>query len=374
MKRLFILFIFISSILATGVAAEFWACFNYQERINYCDYGKADETCDNHNGCAMCMSVYDEVEECFYHGVWPKCNQLNPNDCQTFGGGTIDTQPPSITFSSPKLDGTSLFTSTRVPFIFSLDERAAVYYYDNIHGRGRWTRVCTSCTSYDRSRSFKEGFNDLTIRAVDVVGNEGTLDLEFFVDSKKPRVYKTLPRRGFADGNFYIEYSEVNPVELLIHWKEEGSTGYPLTQVIPLGDCVPVRTTKMGCTTAINVDLFHGKEIEYWVTLTDIVGNVGTSRHYDLEVDIVAPVINEFNHEQDGRRMYFTFNITEDNFDEIKYMDNTDTRPRWRRLCSRLRDGICKTRKSFSTGQHDLDIKVLDDAGNYVETSLAFDV
>ncbi|MEK6862264.1 MAG: hypothetical protein AABY07_09955, partial [Nanoarchaeota archaeon] len=86
------------------------------------------------------------------------------------------------------------------------------------------------------------------------------------------------------------------------------------------------------------------------------------------------PEINSFSHEIDRRRVTFIFDITEDNFDEINYIDYSDTKPRERRLCSRLRDGICEIRKTFSRGEHNLTFTILDEAGNSVQESLVFTI
>ena len=37
-------------------------------------------------------------------------------------------------------------------------------------------------------------------------------------------------------------------------------------------------------------------------------------------------------------------------FDEINYLDLIDSKPKERRICSGLKEGICKVRKTFSVG------------------------
>lgn len=84
------------------------------------------------------------------------------------------------------------------------------------------------------------------------------------------------------------------------------------------------------------------------------------------------PILNYFNYSIDRRRVEFIFNVTEINFDEINYIDWNGRRPRERRLCSRLRYGICEKRKSFRTSEHNLTITVLDNAGNSIERKINF--
>ena len=95
-----------------------------------------------------------------------------------------------------------------------------------------------------------------------------------------------------------------------------------------------------------------------------------------MDVDTVAPILNNPDSfwEQDGRNVYFAFNVTEENFDEANYLDLNDDRARERRLCSRLRDGVCEGRASFRSGSYELLIKILDDAGNSIEEFIEFTV
>jgi len=106
--------------------------------------------------------------------------------------------------------------------------------------------------------------------------------------------------------------------------------------------------------------------------LRDIVNNSDESRHNKVAIDTTPPVLNSFDYLIDGRRVDFIFNVTETNFDEIDYIDFNDSRPRERRLCSRLKDEICEVKKSFRSGEHHLTITVLDKAGNSVLEEISF--
>ena len=54
----------------------------------------------------------------------------------------------------------------------------------------------------------------------------------------------------------------------------------------------------------------------------------------------------------------------------MRYMDNSDSRPIWRTMCSRLNEGICEKRLTLRDGEHSLNIQALDDAGNSVNSGL----
>ena len=317
------------------------------------------------------MSVYKDAEDCYIHGVWPKCNII-PKECSTSGGGDIDAEPPELVINNPEQD--FVYDSRSVLLDTEVDEESDIYYYDNINGRGIWTRVCTDCMGYARKRNFDEGFNDITFKAEDVVGNEVYVNRTFFVDSKKPRVKKTEPRRGYADGSFYVEFQEASPVSLMLYYGD-ANPGMR-TQEINLNMCENIKgkSDKFACDVEVNLQDYDGKEIEYWFNVSDIAGSSHENKPTILQVDTTFPVINFFDYNIDGKYVTFTFNITEINFDEVEYIDWVDTRPRWRRLCSRLKEGICEKRKSFRTGFHNIDLQVVDEAGNSVGRHIEFDV
>jgi hypothetical protein len=356
------------------VNAEFWACFNKGEQINYCNPKVPDRTCSSSMGCEYCMSTYDASRSCYNQGNWQVCNGI-VKDCTTGIGGnhTIDGTPPEFTLNSPEKDG--VYTSRSTLLDFDLDEKASVYFYDNLNGRARWTRVCSGCypgsPAYSRRRSFKEGFNNLTFRAVDVVGNEVLIERTFFVDSKKPQIHRSQPRRGFASGLFEIQYTELNLEYISLTY------GNLLTgmQTINLTSCISGK--RQWCSTDVDLGIYDGQQIEYSFMIGDIAGNVKQYPFKKLDVDVTSPKLNNIpfhNYTEGERYVRFTFNVTEENFDEIVYFDHLERRPRWRRLCSRLRDGICEKRKSFRRGTHVLDIEVIDDAGNAIAERINFTI
>ena len=368
-KRILILggMILIAVVLINFVGAEFWACFDKGEVTYYCNNYKPDKTCTGSNGCVRCMSVYREAENCYIHGVWPSCLQI-PQNCSAGGGGTIDSEAPEINLISP-LNG-SLYNARSVMFSFELNENANVYYLDLINGRGRWTNICQGCRSYGNKRSFSEGLNNLIIRAEDDSGNEAYKNVSFFIDSKDPRILKTLPLNSFADGNFEVQFKEENPISLVLHYGDK-------TQNVDfVNDCHEERS-KIYCDNFVDLEEFDGQQINYWYTLTDIAGNIDESKERSLSVDTTAPVINNPDSfwTQSGRYIYFNLSITENNFDEVSYnyLDSHGI-VKEKRLCSILKNGMCITKKAFTTGHYDLTINVLDEAGNSVGVPVSFDV
>ena len=353
-------------VLALNLAsAEFWSCFSQGERIDYCNSNIPDRTAPVSN-YRLCMNSYNSGLNCYSPGNWNVCNTLSPA-CVLSGNGTnIDGEPPVFNLQNP-VNGT-IYTERKIPLIFNINEDSDVYYLDVINGRGRWTRVCSDCMSYSRSRSFKEGLNNLRFRAVDRNDNEAFFDIAFFVDSTEPKVSTANPRSGFANGHFDVQFSEVNPMEVVLHYGNSDS-GMLQKTLNPNSECHDVKTRKL-CETNVSLSQYDGEQIQYWFTVKDIAGNTDDSKITYLDVDITPPVINNINYTIDSNRVTFLINITELNFDSMRYMDNSDSRPIWRTMCSRLNEGICEKRLTLRDGEHSLNIQALDDAGNSVNSGL----
>ena len=72
--------------------------------------------------------------------------------------------------------------------------------------------------------------------------------------------------------------------------------------------------------------------------------------------------------EKSGR--YAVFNMTilnEDkySFNKVEYIDNSALKPTWKSLCTSLSYGkYCYKKIYFQSGNHDITVRVSDDAGN----------
>ncbi|MBS3093949.1 hypothetical protein J4456_05205 [Candidatus Pacearchaeota archaeon] len=124
----------------------------------------------------------------------------------------------------------------------------------------------------------------------------------------------------------------------------------------------------------INLSNYYKQEINYWLEIKDIADNRATSRINKIKIDTTSPFVNVFNYSINKRKVKFYFNVTEENFDEIMYIDTMDRRPRDKNLCSNLKKGICESSESFKSGAHNLTIKILDKAGNSKEISVLFTI
>ncbi|MFH0712088.1 MAG: hypothetical protein V1889_03185 [archaeon] len=385
MERKKILMVGMVLILAVSfvsfASAEFWACFEKGDVVKYCSGYKPDWTCGLSSGCEKCISIYRESENCYVHGIWSECNKVSKN-CSNLGTNqTVDGEPPEFDLNSPVEGG--LYSSRSVLVDFDLNEIADVYYYDNINGRGKWVRVCQECSagahSYSKTRSFSEGLNDLTFKAVDVVGNSVEVGRTFIVDSKKPKISGVEPRSGATNGLLSLDFIEENPEEIVLEFGVAGDMeimNFDSNWIA--GNCgVNVKDArKRHCEFDVRAEMarFDG-EISYSFSVEDVVGNVYEKGVKKIVADTSAPVLNnplDF-WRVDGKYVYFNLNISEENLDEVTY-SYIDSRGREKvgKICSRLKNGICEAKKSFRSGEEIVGIQIVDEAGNGVGYGINF--
>lgn len=184
---------------------------------------------------------------------------------------------------------------------------------------------------------------------------------------------KTEPRSDYASGLFQVQYSEENLAEIRIFYGNE-ETGFRNSSLVNCSS-----GEKVWCSIDVNLEDYDGERIEYYFIVKDIAGNEKRSQiRQNLNVDTTFPILNNpgsfWNYTSGERYVRFVLDITEENLDKIYYIDNSAENPRLRTLCSRLRDGICETRKSFSRGNHSLDIQVTDEAGNSIGEHIEFEI
>jgi len=292
----------------------------------------------------------------------------------------------NMSVNSP-LDGLS--DSRRVRFnVTTTEEVEKIEYINYADGRrARWRRLCRDCEEYGFSRkktkSLREGNNTLGFRAIDEFGFVVEENVSVFVDSKKPRISRVLPRRNkFTNGSgFYVKFREENPVRLSVFYNESLN--------LSLENCSE-DGRYMECWFDFNLSSHDparqgsngaSGEIEYRFEMEDIVGNVVSSKLTRVNVDTTAPVLEnndsfwEQGLDRKARYVYFDLNISEENLDEVNYVYN-DTRGwlREKRLCSRLRGGVCEKRKSFRRGEVLLGVRIVDEAGNFVFEEIGLEV
>ena len=298
--------------------------------------------------------------------------------CENTGSTELDITPPELDLRFP-VEG-EVYDDKRVLFDFISDEIVSVSYLDHVNGKGRWKSLCSKnrCgEGYFKKIRFSDGLNDVSVRATDDSDNEVIVRRSFYVDATKPRIYRTYPRRGFADGLFQIQFKEMNPANLILNY---GTYDDMREAEVDLDECEIIKG-KTYCDIEVDLNDYDGMEISYWFELEDIAGVVVNSKRVKVEIDTTMPVLvnsDNFWYQGEGKYnkyIYFNFEIDELNFDEVVYLyEDSRGRTREKRLCSRLKDGVCEKKKSFRKGIYALDIQVRDDAGNAIAERIEFEV
>lgn len=318
-----------------------------------------------HDTCQICVDSNN------YPTHPNRCNDIP--GCQIFGDAEPDITPPNFTIISPE---NTVYNSRMVLIELESIEPASFYY--RINNIGVWKRLVSLTKSYSKEISFKDGLNNVSFKAVDRNSNSMEKSVSFYVDSIKPKITSTLPKKGFANGDFEINFIESNPENLVLHYGVEdfeitnfSVDGFKETE-INLSDCHYFDSGKVHCPVSVSVDEFDGQEIEYWFELTDIAENVVESKHLKLKVDVSPPVIvNSDFWSQTNNIINFDIEINESNLAHVSYIDNG---MKEKKLCTKLKNGKCEKKVKFKPGHHILDIIIEDLAGNSLIERIEFDV
>lgn len=290
---------------------------------------------------------------------------------------TVTVLPGDIDIYSPIQKG--IYSERMVPINLSMSSEVNSFKYSDNGDRLR--TLCRNCDEYGftklKRKPFDDGFHELTIAAI---FDAGTIYkyINFTVDSKAPRITKTEPKRGFASGDFEIQFLEENPALVALHYGSK-NPGQETKNLDINNDC-HIDRGKHYCKINVDLEEYDEEEIEYWFEVEDIAGNTDESKPTKVNVDMTGPILNNpYSFWEQGKGkynkyIYFNINITEKNFEEISYIDLNDSKPRTRALCTRLKKGICEKRTRFGKGDHVLDIQISDEAGNTIAERIEFDV
>jgi len=166
-----------------------------------------------------------------------------------------------------------------------------------------------------------------------------------------------------------IEFQETNLDEVLL---ECGSNEIEMGEnAEALTDCEEINRNKMKCTIdtedTVLVSYDDGEKVKCRFRVTDLAGNEAVTRAYYLDIDQTDPEIKYFEYTINKRMATFILDIEEENFKQVYYIDDDDERETKKRLCNKLKDGRCYTKKRFNPGDYSLTIYVEDKAGNIAE-------
>ncbi|HRZ85571.1 MAG TPA: hypothetical protein P5277_02215 [Candidatus Paceibacterota bacterium] len=311
----------------------------------------------SHTTCNYCVKGYNAADNCYYYAGFD-CKKYCVGSGSGSGGGSNDLDAPVITINSPQ--NNQLYSTRKVTLGIALNEQAKIEYTDLNDGRGRWSTFCKSCSSGMKSLSFNDGENRYLIKATDGSGNEETKEIKFFIDSQKPRIHTFGPLKGYADGTFWVQYTEDNLQEVTINYGNVAK-GFNSTKITSCDN-----GKKQNCEIEVNLKKYDGQQIEYYFTIKDIAGSVVESKKAKLDVDVSFPNITSLNYRVEDRKVYFDIDVNEANLASITYTDESQVVPKPKKLCSKLVDEKCNARVTFGYGEHYLNIEVSDKAGNII--------
>ncbi len=292
-----------------------------------------------------------------------RCNAIPGQVCSQTNATRLDVDPPEIEILSPEEQG--VYTTKSILLNVETNERADISFIENHRSSNNWKMICNNCFSRSRQRTFDEGLNDLTIRAIDRAGNIGYRNLTFYIDSKAPKIFSISPRsKSFASEIFEIEFDEANPETLVLSYGNS-QTGFREKVLNINDDCSLDRRYK--CSAQINLADYDNQEIEYEFIITDLAGQSRSKRGGRIKVDATFPIINSISHLLFGsNRAEITLEITEENFNKAVYINHAQNRPRETTFCSRVRNNLCKKRIPLQPGLNSIDFTVTDKAGNSI--------
>ena len=261
-----------------------------------------------------------------------------------------------------------IYEDKKIVFNISASEELDLIEYKELNdGNSKWKKICSDCEEYGyshkRTKIFSDGEHNLSIRATDYYSQVKEENISIFIDSTAPKISKNLPKKNAVTNgsDFYIKFKEENPINLTLYFNG--------TYDVDLENECDFDGRYYECDFDVNLINHDGEEIEYWFNLTDVAGNFDESKLTNVKVDTTSPILNNESYWVRGTGLYwnyvyFTFNVTEENFDEISYsyLDSKGNLKE-RKLCSKLKNGICETRKKIYVGE-EIGIKILDDAGN----------
>lgn len=308
-------------------------------------------TC-RHTSCQVCVNEATKA-----YASWTRCGK----QCDF----SSDSEPNlSLNVNWPFADN-GVYTKQSFFLDITTSKIASISLIDNIAGTQK--SLCPNCREYKRTYTFKEGFNDITIRAMKGLEFKES-SMEFFIDSKKPVISKTMPLPNkYAASLFRVFYDEANVQEIKLKY---GNNLTGMKETILQG-CESGR--KKNCSIDVDLKEYDDQQIIYWFEIKDIANNVAVGKQVKIKVDETLPVIGFFSHTSGKGYINFNMTVVEKNFFKIEYMDNSVlTKPIWKTVCSSLKNGNCFKKIYFRTGEHDVDIRVSDKAGNYAFEHINF--
>ncbi len=332
-----------------------------QVRFSECNPLIRDKTCTSNYGCQFCVTIATSGAYCPANINACNSNQLT---CISSVDQNPDVNPPTITLYTPLND--EVYSAKSMFLNLETNENVDLSIRDNTAPEEKWKSLCELCTSYTKKQTFREGRNDITLRAIDLADHITETTVVFYIDSKKPKISKTEPKKGFTSGTFSAIFSEENPTQLMLTYGNffQGIQSYTFDLI---NECVLTKN-KYQCETTIDLLAYNGQTIEYSFSIEDIAGSTHSSKLTQLTVDSTPPIIHSIDYiPVNNIKGKLTIAVTETNLADVSYRDNGLDNLVWKKLCTKLdMNNQCVKQITISRDTIDIDIQVADEAGNAV--------
>ncbi len=323
------------------------------------------------SGRQSCSIQVDNLPEgtlTYYFTVADKATPVDSKETQIY----VDKISPTLIVNKPDPIQIVTYSESRVPFDILIIESLTVSpvtlgYTDLEDPRSTFKKLCSrDCEAYNKEITFRDGYHRVLIEAKDQAGNGDEETVEFYVDSRDPRIKRIEPRAGkYGNGNFTVQYQEDALVLVTLYYTQDGEQGEASTTECESG-------SSQYCS--IFVQGLDDGPLTYYFALTDKAETTVLSKEYDITIDTTVPEFDMFSPvtgENYDRRV--PFNIIElDEKVTLEYIDHESTRPRFTRLCSNC-DSYVRERP-FRSGPHDLTIRATDIAGNTFQEDVQFNI
>lgn len=231
----------------------------------------------------------------------------------------------------------------------------------------KFSKLCGHCNSFNKSRTLKEGLNNLTVRGINF-GNLNEIKLQVFVDTISPKIKRTEPKGNqVTNGTFRMIYSEENLNNVSLFWKKSTENDF---NEVSLDNCEAGNNKE--CLIIVDLSDADGGTIDYYFKISDKINEVVSRTIKEVNVDTISPEINVLSplNIQYGNNVLFDINISDDV--SLSYIDLNERIPRYRSLCRNCRsfDRII----TFNEGNHNIIFSSIDKAGNSDTEEVTFSV
>ncbi len=271
--------------------------------------------------------------------------------------GSEDTTPPDVSISEPSTDEykSSDFT---VKWSGSDDGSGIDYYESQLDSEGWIDRGTSTSSSYS---SVSHGSHTAYVRAWDNAGNSNTDSVDFNVDAYDPSISITSPSNGMV----------TNETDVSVTWSgsdsRTGDSGIDYyARKLDDGSYVKDGTS----TSHTYTSLSDGTHTVY-IRAYDNVGNYNTDS-VSFEVDTIDPSVDISSPSEGGISKDTDVTIEwsgSDSGSGIYYYEVRDDGGTWRNKSTSTSHTY-----TLSEGDHTVDVRATDNAGNSITDSVSFTV